>query len=167
MRVIGIDPGTHRMGVGVVDSAGSVMTFVFADAISAARSLPLHERLSCLHEELLRVIETWRPSVMAIEDPFVSPRLVGVKAAMAVGQAQAVGMLAAASFGIEVFSYSPRQVKQAVTDYGGSSKSQVQEMVRALLGLAEAPQPTDAADALAVAICHINVSSLQELVFRE
>ena len=95
---------------------------------------------------------TSSPEVVAIESPFVSRN---VKAAVAVGQAQAVAMIAAASHGVPVATYAPREVKKAVTDYGGSSKEQVQGMVQALLGLSEPLEPPDKADALAVAICHI------------
>ena len=108
-----------------------------------------------MHRELDRAIRDLAPAEVAIEEPFVARN---VRAAMAVGQAQAVAMVAVDRHGLEMFNYSPRQVKKAVTDYGGSSKEQVQEMVKVLLDLQEPPQPSDAADALAVAICHINAS---------
>lgn len=164
MRTLGIDPGTLHMGLGVVDSQEGRLTLAHLGVLSASRSKPLAERLRCLYEGLLEYIAEWQPSVAAIEEPFVARN---VRSAMAVGQAQAVAMLAAASRGLPVHTYSPREVKQAVTDYGGSSKEQVQEMVRVLLGLPETPRPADAADALAVAICHINASHVHGLTILE
>ena len=164
MRVLGVDPGTFRMGVGVVDSGAGELSLVYSAALSPDRRGSLSERLHYLHNRLLDVMQEWAPSVVAIEDPFVARN---VHAAMAVGQAQAVAMVAAAHQGLSVCSYSPREVKKAVTDYGGSSKEQVQEMVRVLLSLEQLPEPSDAADALAVAICHINASRVGDLAVRE
>jgi crossover junction endodeoxyribonuclease RuvC len=113
---------------------------------------------------LLQIIHEWKPSIISIEAPFVSKN---VRAAMAVGQAQAVAMLSAASEKLEIAGYSPREVKQSVTDYGGSTKEQVQEMVKILLGLNEPPVPFDATDALAVAICHINAARVKNLAVLE
>ena len=152
------------MGVGVVDSDAGELSFVYSTALSPDRAGPLSERLHYLHNRLLDVMQEWTPSVVAIEEPFVARN---VHAAMAVGQAQAVAMVAAAHRGLSVCGYSPREVKKAVTDYGGSSKEQVQEMVRVLLGLERLPEPSDAADALAVAICHINASRVGDLAARE
>lgn len=164
MRVLGIDPGTLKMGVGLVDAQGDALSLVDVEVLSPPRSAPLHERLYHLHERLTDLMREWKPSVVAIEEPFVARN---VRAAMAVGQAQAVAMVVAASQGLPVFTYSPRGVKQAVTDYGGSSKEQVQEMVKITLGLDELPSSSDAADALAVAICHASASRAQSLVIRE
>ena len=148
------------MGVGVVDSEAGGLDFVHADVLGARRQDPISERLHDLFVQLSDVITEKRPSVVAIEHPFAARN---VKAAMAIGHAQAVAMVVAAQHGLSVTSYAPRQVKQAVTDYGGSSKEQVQDMVRVLLGLDDAPIAADAADALAVAICHINASQVIEL----
>ena len=164
MRILGIDPGTHRMGVGVVDADSGSLEPVFADALRAQRSDPLPKRLNDLYTALVGLIGEWRPSVAAIEHPFLARN---VRSALAVGQAQAVAMMAAAQWGLPVVDYSPRQVKKAVTDYGGSSKAQVQEMVTVLLGLESPPRSSDAADALAVAICHANASRDLELVISE
>ncbi len=163
MRVLGIDPGTYKMGVGIVSSDGSSMWMDYLEVVSPKRRDPLHARLGFLFDELSRVVMEWAPSQVAIEQPFASRN---VKSAMAIGQAQAVAMIVAARRGLPVSAYAPRAVKQAVTDYGGSSKEQVQEMVRALLGLPEIPS-TDAADALAIAICHINASESGNLDIRE
>ena len=157
MRVLGIDPGTFKMGAGVVESHGGELRLRYVGVLSPDRTKPLSERLHYLHDQLIHLIREWKPSVVAIEEPFVARN---VRAAMAVGQAQAVAMMAAAHHGLPVSGYAPRVVKRAVTDYGGSSKSQVQEMVAVLLGLQAPPTPTDAADALAVAICHINASQV-------
>ena len=160
MRVLGIDPGTFKMGAGVVDSEEGEISLVYVGVLSASRADPLSQRLHRLYQQLMGVIEEWRPSEVAMENPFVSRN---VRAAMAIGQAQSVAMVVAAHHGLPVSGYSPPEVKRAVTDYGASSKGQVQERVGALLGLEQPPRPSDAADALAVAICHINASQVHEL----
>lgn len=164
MRILGVDPGTLRMGVGIVDAQEGKLDAVHYDVLTCSRrSLP-SQRLYELYQGIVKTIETWSPDEVAIEEPFVARN---VRSAMAVGQAQAVAMLAAAHFGLPVSTYSPPEIKKAVTDFGGSAKSQVQEMVRLLLGLPELPQPDDAADALAVAICHVNASRVQQLDMEE
>ena len=165
MRVLGIDPGTYSMGVGVVDLGDDGgLTLAFNPVVRPKKSDPLSQRLHYLYGVLLRVIDEWQPAVVAVEEPFVARN---VRAAMAIGQAQAVAMMAAANHGLAVSGYSPREVKKSVTDYGGSSKVQVQEMVKVLLGLTHRPEPSDRADALAVAICHINSSRVVEFVASE
>ncbi len=164
MRILGIDPGTLHMGVGLVDADSDSLKPAFADALRAARSDPLPLRLNYLYNTLVDLIRQWGPSVVAIEHPFLARN---VRSALAVGQAQAVAMMAAAQCGIPVYNYSPRQVKKSVTDHGGSSKAQVQEMVGLLLGLESPPKSADASDALAVAICHANASQTQDLVISE
>ncbi len=161
MRVMGIDPGTLNMGVGVVDSQQGRLSLVHADVLAADRAHPLGKRLAYMYDELDRSMREWAPDEVAIEEPFVAKN---VRSAMAVGQAQAVAMVVAEHYGISVSTYAPREVKKAVTDYGGSSKEQVQEMVKVLLDLAQPPEPSDTADALAVAICHINAVRERELV---
>ncbi len=153
MLVIGVDPGTIRMGVGGVLSDEGDLTLAYSEVLSPPRSAPLSDRLGWLHERMSMTLEDLRPAVVAIEQPFVARN---VKAALAVGQAQAVAMIAAARLEIPVAGYSPSEVKKAVTDHGGSSKEQVQQMVSVLLGIDEVLEPADKADALAVAICHIN-----------
>ena len=165
MRILGVDPGTFKMGVGVVDSERGELSLVYSGVLTPAKSDPLSARLHYIYEQLIQLIHEWTPSAVAIEEPFVARN---IKAAMAVGQAQGVAMVAAAHHGLVAYGYSPRTVKQSVTDYGGSSKSQVQDMIGVLLNLpSESRQPSDAADALAVAICHINASRESQLVFRE
>ena len=153
------------MGIGVLDSVDGELTLVHSGVLSARRGQSLHRRLHHLYGGLLSVISEWQPGVVAVEEPFVA---TNVRAAMAVGQAQAVAMVAAAHHGLDVQGYSPREVKRAVTDHGGSAKAQVQEMVRVLLGLPdEWEESPDAADALAVAICHASSSQVQEIVIEE
>ena len=164
MRVLGIDPGTFRMGVGVVDSEGDKLQLAHYGVLSPRKADPLPQRLFSLFVELSQVISDYSPSEVAIEEPFAARN---IRAAMAIGSAQAVAMVAAAQSGLPVFNYAPRRVKQAVTDHGGSSKEQVQEMVRILLELDSVPDSSDAADALAVAICHVNASQVSHLVMTE
>ena len=163
MRVLGIDPGTHKMGVGVVTASGSDMESVYFGVINPKRTDPISKRLAFIFDGLTEVMQEWKPTDVAIEEPFAGRN---VKAAMAIGHAQAVAMLVAARFSLDVSGYAPSQIKQAVTDHGGSSKEQVQDMVSVLLGLDDAPA-SDAADALAIAICHINASQVAALDMRE
>lgn len=158
--VLGIDPGTYSMGLGAVERADDRFAARLAAALSPPRSASLAERLAWLHERLERTIRELKPDCVAIETPFVSRN---VKAALAVGQAQAAAMIAAAANGVPVATYAPSEVKKAVADHGGASKEQVQEMARATLGLSAPPQPADVADALAVAICHINGSLIHDV----
>jgi crossover junction endodeoxyribonuclease RuvC len=164
LRVLGIDPGTHKMGVGVVNANGSDLEMVYVGVISPKRNDPISKRLAFLFDGLTEVMQEWRPTEVAIEEPFAGRN---VKAAMAIGHAQAIAMLVAARFTLDVALYAPSQIKQAVTDHGGSSKEQVQEMVRILLNIDETPASSDAADALAIAICHINASQVEALDMRE
>ena len=164
MRILGIDPGTFKMGVGVVDSEGGDLDMVHAGVLVPRRADPISQRLHCIFDQLSELIREWKPSAMAIEEPFAARN---VRAAMAIGHAQAVAMVAAAHHGIPVSNYAPRRIKQAVTDYGGSSKAQVQEMVGVLLGVEDIPGSPDSTDALAVAICHLNASRASELAIIE
>ena len=163
MKILGIDPGTVTMGYGVIESREDEIALVdYGDLNCSARS-PIGERLSYLYNGLLEIISRHQPDVVAIEQPFMAKN---VKSALAVGRAQAVAILAAANKGIPSYEYTPTQIKQRVANYGASSKEQIQEMVRLQLGLAEVPQPSDAADALAVAICHLREMHLQSLLAR-
>jgi len=161
MRVLGIDPGTVTMGYGVVEEKGDEIALVDCGALTSPPRSPIGERLSYFYNELLEVISHYQPDALAIEQPFMSRN---VKSALAIGRAQAVAILAAANRGIPTYEYTPAQVKQMVTDYGASSKEQIQEMVRLQLGLSQVPQPSDAADALAVAICHLREAHLDSLL---
>ena len=159
--VLGIDPGTYSMGVGAVErDEDDRFALRMSDTLSPPRSAALAERLAWLHARLERTIRELKPDCVAVETPFVSRN---VKAALAVGQAQAAAMIAAAANGVPVAFYTPSEVKKAVADHGGASKEQVQEMARATLGLREPLEPSDAADAAAVAICHINGSLIHDV----
>jgi crossover junction endodeoxyribonuclease RuvC len=161
MRVLGIDPGTLNMGYGVVDEDGSGMTMVTCGVLSLSSKVPVEQRLSSLYKKLCEVVARYKPDEVAIEEPFVAGNM---RSALAIGRAQAIAILAAANENLPIFRYLPTQVKQQVTNYGGSNKEQVQEMVRLQLGLAQPPQPSDAADALAVAICHLHQRHIEQLL---
>jgi len=161
MRILGIDPGTITMGYGVIEANGDEATMVDCSALNAPKSSTMGERLNYLHQRLLEIIAQYQPDAVAIEQPFMAKN---VKSTLAVGMAQAIALLAAASKGIPTYEYTPSQVKQRVANYGGSSKEQVQEMVKLQLGLPQVPQPNDAADALAVALCHLREIHLDNLL---
>ena len=161
MRVLGIDPGTVVMGYGVIESNDDDIALVDYGALVNPERSPIGERLRYLYNKLLEIIQIYRPDAVVVEQPFVGKN---VRSALAIGRAQAVAILAAATNGIPSHEYTPTQIKQRVANYGASSKEQVQEMVRLQLGLAEVPQPNDAADALAAAICHLREIHLSNLL---
>lgn len=152
MRVLGIDPGTLKMGYGLVDEVGDGMAMVDCGVIALASRIPVEQRLAALYGRIGEIVAKYEPDEVAIEEPFVAGN---ARSALAIGRAQAVAILAAIENNVPVFRYLPTQVKHQVTNYGSSSKEQVQEMVRMQLGLDQSPQPSDVADALAVAICHL------------
>ncbi len=164
MRILGIDPGTLVMGYGIIDSQADEMTLVCCNALTCSQHSPLAERLSYLFDKLSEVITSYKPDVVAVEQPFVAKN---VRTALAIGKAQAIAMLAASQQKIPTYEYSPAQIKRVVANYGASSKEQIQEMVRLQLGLAQPPQPNDAADALAVAICHLREVHLKEILAQQ
>jgi crossover junction endodeoxyribonuclease RuvC len=150
VTILGIDPGLVVTGYGVIVADGSRHSSVAFGVIRPPASAPLPERLLRIHEGLLDVIAEHKPQEVGIEDFIVGH----TRAAVAIGEARAAASLAAAVSGLPVAFYKPSEVKQFVTSYGRGSKDQVALMVQALLGLAEPPAPADAADALAVAVCH-------------
>ena len=162
LLVLGIDPGLSVTGYGLVLWSNDKARAVAYGALTMSRRSPLPQRLRQIHEGIGQVIADWAPAEVAVEDFLVG----NVRAAVAIGEARAVVLLAAAQVGLPVFQYQPAQVKQFVTSYGGGQKEQVQEMVRMLLGLDEPPQPVDAADALAVALCHCFRRSQREMLER-
>jgi crossover junction endodeoxyribonuclease RuvC len=164
MKILGIDPGTVVMGYGVVANDPDGTALVEYGAIAVPDHLKTAERLDHLYRELLKVIRRTKPDMVAVEQPFVAKN---VRSAIAIGRAQAIALLAAASQKIPAYEYTPTQVKQRVANYGASSKEQVQEMVRLQLNLAETPEPNDAADALAVALCHIQEVHINNLLTRQ
>ncbi len=164
MIVLGIDPGTVTMGYGVIESQDDEIALIEYGALTSPERSPIGERLSHLYNQLLEIIERHQPESVAVEQPFVAKN---ARSALAIGRAQAIALLAAAGRGIPTHEYTPTQIKQRVANYGASSKEQIQEMVKLQLGLAEVPQPNDAADALAVAICHLREIHLSELLARQ
>ena len=164
MIILGVDPGTVAMGYGVIESGDDEATLIECGVLNCPARSPMGERLSFLYKELEKIISCHQPEAVAVEQPFVGKN---VKSALAIGKAQAVAILAAANRGIPSYEYTPTQVKQRVADYGASSKEQVQEMVRLQLGLAKVPEPLDAADALAVAICHLRETYLSNLLAKQ
>lgn len=148
---LGIDPGTARLGYGVIRGNDPATSLEFG-VVETGSNEDMPTRLLQLHDELLGLIRDYRPSVMVIEKLFFARNVTN---AISVGQARGVAMLTAAESGISVVEYTPAEVKQAVAGYGNADKAQIQQMVKLILGLDELPEPDDAADALAVAICHV------------
>ena len=149
------------MGYGVIEAGEGEVVMVIYGALNSPPRSSMGERLSFLYNHLLEIISHHQPDAVAVEQPFVAKN---VRSALAIGKAQAVAMLAAANLGIPTYEYTPAQIKQRITNYGASSKEQIQEMVRLQLGLAQVPQPNDAADALAVALCHLQEIHLSNLL---
>jgi len=164
MRVLGIDPGTISMGYGMIEARDNEIVVVDCGAIVAQKRSPIGERLSYLYTQLVNIVSRYQPDAVAIEQPFIAKN---VKSALAIGRSQAVAILVAANQGIPTYEYTPAQVKQAVASYGASSKEQIQEMVRLQLGLQHTPEPSDAADALAVALCHLSENRLSTLLAKQ
>src|SRR5215213_10658232 len=157
MTILGIDPGTATMGWGVIRQEGNRLSYVQHGAIVTPSKWEMPRRLGRLFEGITELIKGYRPETVAVEELFFN---TNVTTAITVGQARGVALLAAYKAGIEVVEYTPLQVKQAITSYGRADKRQMQEMVKALLNLPAIPRPDDAADGLAIAICHAFSSSL-------
>ena len=155
MKVFGIDPGSVRTGYGCIESDGRVHALVACGAIRTAPRAALPARLHDIHSELARLMGLHRPDCVVIENLFHAKN---VKSALVLGHARGVAVLAAVNAGVPVIEYSPAEIKASVTGYGRAGKSQMQHMVKILLGLAAVPRPHDAADALAVAMCHVHSS---------
>ena len=152
MRCLGIDPGTAIMGWGVVEDDGmGGVRLVDYGALTTPKELPLARRLQMLYTGLSDLIARYRPDTAGVEELFFSKN---VTTAIAVSHARGIVLLALANADVPVEEYRPMAVKQAVTGYGHAEKAQIQEMVRLQLGLERVPKPDDAADALAIAICH-------------
>jgi len=152
------------MGYGVIEEkGGGSIVMIVCGVISVPQKMPIEERLRVLHEGLTKMISEYKPEVVALEEPFVAGN---ARSALAIGRAQAVAILAAAQARLPVFRYMPTQVKQLVTSYGRSSKDQVKQVVKLQLGVTDLPEASDAADALAVAICHLNQKHLDDILKR-
>ena len=151
MRIFGIDPGSVRTGYGCVDTDGTRHRLVTCGALSGEARASFPDRLRAIHVGLSEAIRTSAPDAVAIESLFHARN---VRSALMLGHARGVAVLAAVEAGLAVIEYAPTEIKMAVTGYGRAEKSQVQQMIKLLLGLDVVPAPHDAADALAVAICH-------------
>jgi crossover junction endodeoxyribonuclease RuvC len=156
MRVMGIDCGSEYTGFGVVEQQGHQLSCVTCGAIKLSPRDKLPRKLARIFDELTATIAACRPEMVAIEDVFYA---ANVKSALKLGEVRGVAMLAASSSGLEVASYAPTAIKSAVVGYGRAEKSQVQQMVMRLLRLEAPPEPADAADALAIAICHLHTAA--------
>jgi len=153
VRIFGIDPGSERTGFGCVETDGSRHRIVVCGAISTHGADSFSDKLLQIHRRLAALIADARPDAVAVENLF---HAVNVRSALKLGHARGVAMLAAVEAGLPVIEYTPAEIKRAVVGYGRAEKHQVQHMVKLLLGLPAVPTPHDAADALAVAICHLH-----------
>ena len=157
MRVLGIDCGTEYTGYGVVElGPNGRLLCLTCGAVKLSPREPLPTRLHRINEQLALLIREHRPDQVVIEDVFYA---LNVKSALKLGQVRGVAMLAASAAGLEVAEYAPLSIKSAVVGYGKAEKHQVQQMVTRLLALPEPPQPADASDALAIAICHLHTAA--------
>ncbi len=162
MRILGIDPGFAIVGCGVIDYTGNKFSVVHHSAVTTKAGGKLENRLKSIYDGVCDMIDTYKPECIAVEELFFN---TNAKTAIQVGQARGVILLAAVNKGLDVFEYTPLQVKQAVVGYGRAEKIQVQQMVKSILNLKEIPKPDDVADGLALAICHAHshkIGSLKE-----
>ncbi len=155
MKILGIDPGTAICGYGMIEENKSKIKHLFSGCITSTKKETLVQRLDKIYQELLDLIRKEKPDAVAVEELFFA---ANAKTAISVGHARGVILLACSQAGVPVFEYTPLQVKQAICGYGRGEKKQIQKMVQILLGLKEIPKPDDAADGLAIAICHANTS---------
>src|SRR5262249_14522563 len=153
VRIFGIDPGSERTGYGCIETDGARHSMILCGAIATGSAAALPDKLLDIPTRLAGLLRRCGPQAVAIESVF---HAVNARSALKLGHARGVAMLAAIEAGVPVFEYAPAEVKRAVVGYGRAEKAQVQHMVKLLLGLASAPAPNDAADALAVAICHVH-----------
>ena len=161
MVVVGIDPGTATTGYGLVREVPDGVKLVAYGVITTSPNEPMEQRLLVIYQELCQIISLYQPVNSAVEKLFFQRN---VRSAMAVGQARGVVLLALAAAQIPVCEYTPLEVKHAIAGYGGAEKNQVQKMVKALLNMEDIPRPDDAADALAVAICHLHSRRMINLI---
>lgn len=161
MIVLGIDPGTAITGWGLVSREGDTLALLDYGTISTSPDVALPQRLQTIYRELGEIAARHHPNAAAVEKLFFNQN---ARTAMAVGQARGVALLALADAGLPLHEYTPLEVKQSVCGYGRASKEQIQKLVQMLLGLDCIPQPDDAADALAIAICHLHSARLEALV---
>ncbi|HZJ76729.1 MAG TPA: crossover junction endodeoxyribonuclease RuvC [Oscillospiraceae bacterium] len=160
MIILGIDPGLAILGCGIIHYEGNRFKTIAYGCITTPSTISMPMRLKKIYDELNELIIKYNPEVIAIEELFFN---INVKTALLVGHARGVAILAAANNNKEIFEYTPLQVKQGVVGYGRADKTQVQQMVKTLLNLPEIPRPDDAADALAVAICHAHTGNFKNM----
>jgi len=151
MKILGLDPGTAITGFGIIEKNNQGINYVNCGCITTCAGVPMPERLKCIYEDARKLIVKYQPDVMAVEDLFYFRNATTV---IKVSQARGVLILAAHKKRVPIFEYQPLQIKMALTGYGRADKKQMQQMVKTMLSLNKVPKPDDAADALAVAICH-------------
>jgi crossover junction endodeoxyribonuclease RuvC len=161
MRVLGIDPGSETLGWGIVEGTGLRYSLIDFGTVKSSPKQPFSKRLLTVYDGVTEVVDKFAPDVLAVEDTFYA---VNVGVALKLGQVRGLMLLLAEQRGLEIAEYSPRLIKQTVVGYGAAEKHQVQEMVRVLLRMKTVPTPHDAADALAIAICHFHHAGLKNKV---
>ena len=161
MIILGVDPGYAIVGIGIVEYVGNKFRPITYTAITTPAKMNTVDRLKKIYDDLTEIIETYKPDAMAIEELFFNSNQ---KTAINVAQARGVLLTAAANKGIPISEYTPLQVKQSVTGYGRAEKKQIQEMVKMILHLNAIPKPDDAADGLALAICHAHSSKMNNML---
>ncbi len=159
LLILGVDPGIAILGYGLVKYEANRFTVIDYGAITTDSGINMSARLTIIYDRLVDIIERHNPDAFAIEELFFNKN---IKTALTVGHARGVAVLAGSKSGVQVYEYTPLQVKQAVVGYGRADKNQMQQMVKVILNLGEIPKPDDVADALAVAICHGNSSKFSE-----
>ena len=160
MIILGFDPGTATTGFGVVESVNDILRPIDVGVILTPADMPIEERLLSIYTDVNTLLDKYNPDTVATERLFFDRNVTN---ALSVGRAIGVILLAVAQRGLPWMEYTPMQVKTSVTGYGGADKNQIQQMVVRLLGLAEVPKPDDAADALAIAICHAHSLKLKSI----
>lgn len=160
MKIFGVDPGSDRTGYGCIDGDGSRCRLVICGAITLPAHLSFPAKLLTIHDDLVRLLEQFRPDCVAVENLFYARN---VRSALKLGHARGAALVAAGRLGLPVSEYTPAEIKRAVVGYGRAEKPQVQQMVKLLLGLTAAPSPHDVADALAVALCHFHTRAPRRL----
>ncbi len=163
MRVLGIDPGSRVCGYGVLDARNGDIRHVASGSISPGNSLPLYQRLKIIYESLINVIGEHSPDVMSVEDIFFAKN---AKSAIKLGEARGVALLAASNTGLQIYEYSPTRIKLALTGRGRANKTEMQKMLSIMLGVSEF-ETEDASDAVAIALCHINLSRIEAKLGKE
>jgi len=153
VRVLGIDPGSDRTGYGCVETRGTRHCLVSCGAVATRGAVTFADKLLTIHDEIARLIDVCHPDWVAVENLFAA---VNARSALKLGHVRGVAMLAAVEAQVRLVEYTPAEVKRAVVGYGRAEKHQVQQMVRLLLAMPSVPAPPDVADALAIAICHLN-----------